>query len=148
MTPTHLFILILLFHLPTTLLLPLPIHPKHHTSLAILLPIIFTFLLFLLYHTLYLYYPHLFFTQYLQNILPKPLPFPFPFLYILYFIYHPSTLLPHFPHILLTFPYPHTPLFIPNPLLILIIIYTLTNAIHVIAPSRQLLFIFMYVLPI
>ncbi|MFY2253323.1 GerAB/ArcD/ProY family transporter [Priestia megaterium] len=145
---SQLFILMVLFELGSALLVPLAIDAKQDAWLAILLGMIFSFVLLLVYHRLYLYYPDLLLTEYVQKILGKPLGFALAFVYILYFMYDASRVLRDFGEMLLAFAYPDTPLFIANALLILVIIYTVRKGIEVIARSGELLFIFMYFLAI
>ncbi|MBX9998233.1 MULTISPECIES: GerAB/ArcD/ProY family transporter [Priestia] len=144
----QLFILMVLFELGSALLVPLAIDAKQDAWLAILLGMVFSFVLLLVYHRLYVYYPDLLPTQYMQKILGKPLGFVLAFVYILYFMYDASRVLRDFGEMLLTFAYPDTPLFIANALLILVIIYTVRKGIEAIARSGELLFIFMYFLAI
>ncbi|MFE7083975.1 GerAB/ArcD/ProY family transporter [Priestia megaterium] len=145
---SQLFILMVLFELGSALLVPLAIDAKQDAWLAILLGMVFSFALLLVYHRLYLYYPDLLPTAYMQRILGKVFGTILAFVYILYFMYDASRVLRDFGEMLLTFAYPDTPLFIANALLILVIIYTVRKGIEVIARSGELLFIFMYVLAI
>ncbi|MED3992387.1 GerAB/ArcD/ProY family transporter [Priestia aryabhattai] len=145
---SQLFILMVLFELGSALLVPLAIDAKQDAWLAILLGMLVSFVLLLIYHRLYLYYPDILPTQYMQKILGKVLGSILAFAYILYFMYDASRVLRDFGEMLLTFAYPDTPLFIANALLILVIIYTIRKGIEVIARSGELLFIFMYVLAI
>ncbi|MED3954643.1 GerAB/ArcD/ProY family transporter [Priestia aryabhattai] len=145
---SQLFILMVLFELGSALLVPLAIDAKQDAWLAILLGMLVSFVLLLVYHRLYLYYPDILPTQYMQKILGKVLGSILAFVYILYFMYDASRVLRDFGEMLLTFAYPDTPLFIANALLILVIIYTIRKGIEVIARSGELLFIFMYVLAI
>jgi spore germination protein KB len=145
---SQLFILMVLFELGSALLVPLAIDAKQEAWLAILLGMIVSFVLLLVYHKLYSYYPDLLPTEYMQKILGKVMGTVLAFIYILYFMYDASRVLRDFGVMLLTFGYPDTPLFIANTLLILVIIYTVRKGIEVIARSGELLFIFMYILAI
>jgi spore germination protein KB len=145
---SQLFILMVLFELGSALLVPLAIRAKQDAWLAILLGMIFSFILFLVYYKLYSYYPNLLPTEYMQKILGKVLGTILAFIYILYFMYDASRVLRDFGEMLLTFAYPDTPLFIANALLMLVIIYTVRKGIEVIARSGELLFIFMYILAV
>ena len=137
-----------LFELGSALLVPLAIDAKQDAWLAILVGMLVSFVLLLVYHRLYLYYPDILPTEYMRKILGKVLGSTLAFVYILYFMYDASRVLRDFGEMLLTFAYPDTPLFIANALLILVIIYTVRKGIEVIARSGELLFIFMYVLAI
>jgi spore germination protein KB len=145
---SQLFILMVLFELGTSLLLPIAMDAKQDAWLAILLGMVFSFVLFLIYHKLYSYYPDLLPTEYMQKIMGKAMGTVLAFLYILYFIYDVARVLRDIGEMLLTFAYPDTPLFIASALLILVTIYTVRKGIEVIARSGELLFIFIYVLAV
>ncbi|MEH7215321.1 GerAB/ArcD/ProY family transporter [Priestia megaterium] len=145
---SQLFILMVMFELGSALLVPLAIDAKQDAWLAILLGMAVSFVLLLVYHRLYLYYPDLLLTEYIQKILGKAIGSVLAFVYILYFMYDASRVLRDFGEMLLAFAYPDTPLFIANALLMLVIIYTIRKGIEVIARSGELLFIFMYVLAV
>ncbi|NGY89726.1 GerAB/ArcD/ProY family transporter [Bacillus megaterium] len=145
---SQLFILMVLFELGSALLVPLAIRAKQDAWLAILLGMLGSFVLFLVYHKLYTYYPNLFPTEYMQKILGKVVGTVLAFVYILYFMHDAARVLRDFGEMLLTFAYPDTPLFIANALLMLVIVYTVRKGIDVIARSGELLFIFMYVLAV
>lgn len=145
---SQLFILMVLFELGSSLLLPIAMEAKQDAWLAILLGMVSSFILFLIYHKLYLYYPDLLPTEYMQKLLGKVIGTILAFIYILYFLYDVSRVLRDFGEMLLTFSYPDTPLFIASALLILVTIYTVRKGIEVIARSGEILFIFIYVLAI
>ncbi|MFE7084035.1 GerAB/ArcD/ProY family transporter [Priestia megaterium] len=145
---SQLFILMVLFELGTSLLLPVAMKARQDAWLAILLGMVMSFVLLLVYHRLYLYYPDLLPTEYMQKILGKALGSLLAFLYIFYFIYDVARVLRDIGEMLLTFSYSDTPLFIANALLILVIIYTVQKGIEVVARSGELFFIFMYVLAV
>ncbi|MED3954642.1 GerAB/ArcD/ProY family transporter [Priestia aryabhattai] len=144
----QLFILMVLYELGSALLVPLAIGAKQDAWFAILLGMLGSFILFLVYHKLYTYYPNLLPTEYMQKILGRVMGTVLACVYVLYFMYDASRVLRDFGEMLLAFAYPGTPLFIANALLILVIIYTVRKGIEVIARSGELLFIFMYVLAI
>jgi len=145
---SQLFILMVLFELGTSLLLPIAMDAKQDAWLAILFGMVLSFVLLLVYHRLYLYYPDLLPTKYMQKILGKALGSLLAFIYIFYFIYDVARVLRDIGEMLLTFAYPDTPLFIANALLILVIIYTVRKGIEVIARSGEIFFIFMYILAV
>ncbi|WP_377520286.1 GerAB/ArcD/ProY family transporter [Priestia megaterium] len=145
---SQLFILMVMFELGTSILLPMGMGAKQDAWLAILVGMIISFLLFFVYHQLYLYYPDRLLTQYTQEILGKFIGRILAFLYILYFAYFAARILRDFGELLLTFAYPETPLFIANALLMLVIIYTVRKGIEVISRSGELFFIFMYTLAV
>ncbi|PEE76016.1 spore gernimation protein KB [Priestia megaterium] len=145
---SQLFILMVLFELGTSLLLPVAMEAKQDAWLAILLGMLGSLVLFVIYYKLYSYYPDLLPTEYMQKILGKAIGSVLAFLYISYFIYDVARVLRDIGEMLLTFSYSDTPLFIANALLILVIIYTVQKGIEVVARSGELFFIFMYVLAI
>ncbi|MGG3123975.1 GerAB/ArcD/ProY family transporter [Priestia megaterium] len=145
---SQLFILMVLFELGTSLLLPVAMEAKQDAWLAILLGMLGSLVLFVIYYKLYSYYPDLLPTEYMQRILGKVLGTVLAFLYISYFIYDVARVLRDIGEMLLTFSYSDTPLFIANALLILVIIYTVQKGIEVVARSGELFFIFMYVLAV
>jgi spore germination protein KB len=144
----QLFILMVLFELGSALLVPLAIDVKQDAWLAILLGMVFSFVLLLVYHKLYWYYPDLLPTEYMQKILGKVIGSVLAFIYLFFFMYDASRVLRDFGEMLLTFAYPETPLFIANALLMLVIIYTVRKGIEVIARSGELLFILMFTLSV
>ncbi|SDE43413.1 spore germination protein KB [Priestia aryabhattai B8W22] len=145
---SQLFVLMVLFELGTSLLLPIAMDAKQDSWLAILLGTVFSFVLFLIYHKLYLYYPDILPTEYMQKILGKAMGTLLAFLYIFCFVHDVARVLRDIGEMLLTFAYPDTPLFIANALLILVIIYTVRQGIEVIARSGEIFFIIMYILAI
>lgn len=145
---SQLFILMVLFELGSALLMPLAIDAKQDAWLAILLGMVVSFVLLIVYHKLYWYYPDLLPTEYMQKILGKAMGTVLAFLYLFYFMYDASRVLRDFGEMLLAFAYPETPLFIANALLILVIIYTVRKGIEVIARSGELLFILMFTLSV
>ncbi|MED3728781.1 GerAB/ArcD/ProY family transporter [Priestia filamentosa] len=145
---SQLFVLMVLFELGSSLLVPLAMDAKQDAWLAILLGMIGSLVLFLIYHKLYFYYPNLLPTEYMQKILGKVMGTVLAFIYMLYFMYDASRILRDFGEMLLTFAYPDTPLFIANALLMLVIIYMVRKGIEVIARSGEVLFIPMYILAV
>ncbi|MBZ5483198.1 GerAB/ArcD/ProY family transporter [Bacillus sp. T_4] len=145
---SQLFILMVLFELGTSLLLPVAMEAKQDAWLAILLGMLGSLVVFVIYYKLYSYYPDLLPTEYMQKILGKAIGSVLAFLYISYFIYDVARVLRDIGEMLLTFSYSDTPLFIANALLILVIIYTVQKGIEVVARSGELFFIFMYVLAV
>ncbi|WP_182007560.1 GerAB/ArcD/ProY family transporter, partial [Priestia aryabhattai] len=145
---SQLFILMVLFELGSSLLVPIAIDVKQDAWLAILLGMAGSFVLFLVYYKLHSYYPDLLPTEYMQKIMGKWIGTVLAFVYILYFMYDAARVLRDFGSMLLTFAYTETPLFIANALLMLVIIYTIRKGIEVVARSGEILFIFMYILAI
>ncbi|MBW3112560.1 spore germination protein [Bacillus sp. MCCB 382] len=144
----QLFVLMVLFELGSALLVPLAIDAKQDAWLAILIGMLVSFVLLLVYHKLYMYYPDLLPTEYMKKILGKGAGTVLAFLYLFFFMYDASRVLRDFGEMLLTFAYPETPLFIANALLMLVIIYTVRKGIEVIARSGELLFMLMFLLSV
>ncbi|WP_191556083.1 GerAB/ArcD/ProY family transporter [Metabacillus idriensis] len=144
----QLFVLILLFELGSVLLFPLATDAKQDAWLAVLIGMAGGIALFLVYHSLYHFYPDVLPTEYVQKILGKVLGGTLAFLYILYFAYLAARVLRDFGELLLTFAYPETPLFIINALLSLVVVYTVRKGIEVLARTGELLFVLMYLLAI
>ncbi|PFA62874.1 spore gernimation protein KB [Bacillus sp. AFS015802] len=144
----QLFVLMVLFELGSALLVPLAIDAKQDAWLAILIGMLVSFVLLLVYHKLYWYYPDLLPTEYMQKILGKAAGTLLAFIYLFYFMYDASRVLRDFGEMLLTFAYPETPLFIANALLMLVIIYTVRKGVEVIARSGELLFMLMFLLSV
>jgi len=144
----QLFILMVLFELGTSLLLPVAMQANQDAWFAILLGMIGSLVLFVIYCKLYSYYPDLLPTDYMKRILGKKIGSVLAFLYIFYFIYNMARVLRDIGEMLLTFAYSDTPLFIANALLVLVVIYTVRKGIEVVARSGELFFIFMYVLAV
>ncbi|MGM0865854.1 MAG: GerAB/ArcD/ProY family transporter [Bacillota bacterium] len=145
---SQLFVLMVLFELGSALLVPLAIDAKQDAWLAILIGMVVSFVLLLVYHKLYWYYPDLLPTEYMQKILGKVMGTLLAFLYLFFFMYDASRVLRDFGEMLLTFAYPETPLFIANALLMLVIIYTVRKGIEVIGRSGELLFMLMFILSV
>jgi spore germination protein KB len=144
----QLFVLILLFELGSALLFPLATETKQDAWIAVLLGMLGGFVLFLVYHCLYCFYPDMLPTEYTQKIIGKFLGRSLSFVYILYFTYLAARVLRDFGELLVTFAYPDTPLFIINALLTLAVVYTIRKGIEVLARTGELLFVLMYLLAI
>lgn len=142
----QLFVLMVLFELGSSLVIPHGIGAKQDAWLAILLGMAGGFFLFFIYHRLYQYYPDVLLTEYLQKIVGKVFGLVLAFLYMLYFVYAAARVLRDFGEMLVTFAYPETPLFIVNSLLILVTVYTVRKGIEVLARTGELLLVLMYIL--
>lgn len=136
----QLFILIVLFELGSALLVPLAIEAKQDAWLAILIGMVGGFCLYLVYYGLYLHYPDLPPTEYLQKIMGSFFGRILAFIYVLYFIYLSARVLRDFGDMLITSFYWETPLFILNTLMVLLVIYTIRKGIEVLARTSELLF--------
>ncbi len=81
---SQLFILMVLFELGSSLLVPIAMDVKQDAWLAILIGMVGSFVLFLVYHQLHSYYPDLLPTEYMQKIMGKWIGTVLAFVYILY----------------------------------------------------------------
>ncbi|TKH04323.1 spore gernimation protein KB [Peribacillus simplex] len=137
----QLFVLIFLFEMGSALLVPLAGEAKQAAWLVILIAMIGGFLLFFIYYGLFQYYPDQLLTEFVRNILGNFLGRIVAFLYILYFIYLSARVLRDFGDTLLTFAYPHIPLFVANAVFILVVVYTVRKGIEVLTRTGELFFV-------
>ncbi|MCP1493611.1 spore germination protein KB [Peribacillus frigoritolerans] len=137
----QLFVLIFLFEMGSALLVPLAGEAKQAAWLVILIAMIGGFLLFFIYYGLFQYYPEQLLTEFVKNILGNFLGRIVAFLYILYFIYLSARVLRDFGDTLLTFAYPHIPLFVANAVFILVVVYTVRKGIEVLSRTGELFFV-------
>ncbi|MFY4774124.1 GerAB/ArcD/ProY family transporter [Metabacillus sp. RGM 3146] len=142
------FVLMMLFELGSSLLVPLAIQAHQDAWFPILLGTGGGILLFLVFYKLYRYYPDLLLTSYIPKIIGSIPGNILSYIYILYFAYLAARVLRDFGEMLLTFAYPETPIFIANALLMLSIIYTVRKGIEVVARTGELLLALMYFLAI
>ncbi|MFP5113163.1 GerAB/ArcD/ProY family transporter [Bacillaceae bacterium C204] len=139
-SPYQLFVLIFMFEMGSAILLGLGAQVKQDAWIAILFGLVGGILVFFIYYRLYMYYPELPLTSYLQKILGKWLGRLIGFLYIVYFIYVASRVLRDFGELLTTTIYNSTPLFVINTLMILTIIYLLHKGFEVLARVGEIYF--------
>lgn len=137
----QLFVLIFLFEMGSALLVPLAGEAKQAAWLVILIAMIGGFLLFFIYYGLFQYYPDQLLTEFVKQILGNFLGRIVAFLYILYFIYLSARVLRDFGDTLLTFAYPHIPLFFANAVFISVVVYTVRKGIEVLARTGELFFV-------
>src|SRR3954453_13543442 len=137
----QLFVLILLFELGSAILVPLAIDAKQDAWLAILFGVFGGLFLYWIYYRLFFYYPNLVPPEYMEKLLGKILGKILAFCYIIFFLYTAARVLRDFGEMLLTFAYLETPLFIVNALLMLVIIYTVSKGIEVLARTGELFFV-------
>ncbi|MEC0272659.1 GerAB/ArcD/ProY family transporter [Peribacillus frigoritolerans] len=137
----QLFVLIFLFEMGSALLVPLAGEAKQAAWLVILIAMIGGFLLFFIYYGLFQYYPDQLLTEFVRSILGNFLGRIVAFLYILYFIYLAARVLRDFGETLLTFAYPHIPLFVANAAFILVVVYTVRKGIEVLTRTGELFFV-------
>ncbi|MEH7307198.1 GerAB/ArcD/ProY family transporter, partial [Neobacillus drentensis] len=141
---TQLFVLIVLFEMGSAILLGLGAKVKQDAWIAILLGLAGGISVFFIYYRLYMYYPDLPLTSYLQKIVGKWLGRFIGVLYITYFIYLASRVLRDFGELLTTTIYNSTPLFVINSLMIITIIYGLHKGFEVLARVGEIFFGIVY----
>ncbi|OMP66360.1 GerAB/ArcD/ProY family transporter [Domibacillus epiphyticus] len=139
----QLFVLIVLFELGSALMVPLAIEAKQDAWLVILIGMGGGLFLYLIYYSLYYYYPDIPSTEYVQKIMGTTLGRIIAFFYVVYFVYLAARVLRNFGEMLVTFAYPETPLFVINALLIVLVIYTVRKGIEVLSRTGEFLFVFM-----
>jgi spore germination protein KB len=144
----QLFALIYLFEVGSAILVGIGSSAKQDAWIVILLGLISGLLMFLIYHRLFLYYPNLLLTSYVQIIAGKFIGRFISFIYIIYFIYDASRILRDFGELLTTTIYTETPLFVINTLMILISIYAIHKGLEVLARVGELYFIIVYLISI
>lgn len=145
---SQLFVLIVLFEMGSALVLGLAADAKQDAWIAILVGMIVGSFLFLIYNRLFLYYPDIPLTSYVQKIIGKFLGRILAFLYIIYFMYLSARVLRDFGELLVTTIYTSTPLLVINALMIITIIYAVFKGFEVIARLCELYFILVYCLAI
>jgi spore germination protein KB len=99
---SQMFVLIVLFEMGSTLLFGVGSSVKQDAWIAILLGLVCGLLIFLIYYRLYMYYPDIPFTSYIQKIIGKWLGRFIGFLYIIYYLYQSSRILRDFGELLAT----------------------------------------------
>ena len=140
----QMFVLIVLFEMGSAILLGLGSQVKQDAWIAILFGLGGGVIVFFIYYRLYMYYPDLPLTSYLQKIVGKWLGRFIGFLYIVYFIYIASRVLRDFGELLATTIYNNTPLFIINTLMIVTIIYAMQKGFEVLARVGEIFFGIVY----
>ncbi|MEH7748557.1 GerAB/ArcD/ProY family transporter [Neobacillus drentensis] len=144
----QLFVLIFLFEMGSSILFGLGANAKQDAWIAILLGLAGGLIVFLIHYRLFLFYPELILTNYIQKIAGKWPGRIIAFFYIIYFIYTASVVLRDFGELLLTTVYTNTPLFVLNTLMILTIIYGIHKGLEVIARVGQIYFGIIYFMAI
>ncbi len=144
----QLFVLLLLFLLGSALLFPLGIDAKQNVWLAILISTIGGFLIFFIYYGLFLIYPDVLPTTYVQEIIGKFFGKIIAFLFMVYFTYFAARILRDLGEMLAVVGYLNTPLVINHTLLILVVIYTVRKGIEVLARTGEILFVLIYLMAI
>ncbi|WP_342042250.1 GerAB/ArcD/ProY family transporter [Bacillus sp. OTU2372] len=144
----QLFSLIYLFELGSAILIGIGSSVKQDAWIVMLIGLMSGLLLFLIYHRLFLYYPDLPLTSYVQQLTGKFLGRILGFIYIIYFIYDASRVLRDFGELLTTTIYTNTPLFVINTLMILTSIYAIHKGLEVLGRVGELYFIAVFFMSI
>ncbi|MCR2821551.1 GerAB/ArcD/ProY family transporter [Lederbergia panacisoli] len=144
----QLFFLILLFELGSALLVPLAIDAKQDAWISILLAMVGGIFIFFIYYRLYLYYPNMLPTTYVQKIIGVFFGRVVAFIYIVFFLYLAARILRDFGEMLAVVGYRETPISVDNLLLILVVVYSVRKGIEVLARSGEIFSLFIYFLAI
>lgn len=142
----QLFIMIILFELGSSLLIPPGTMAGRDAWLSVLLGCVVGLGLFYVYQALYQYFPESSPRDYMNQLIGRHLSWVFSLLYILYFAYIAARVLRDFGEMLVTFAYQDTPLVIVNAMLMIAAIFAVRKGIEVIARAGELLFGIMYFL--
>ncbi|MGF6950651.1 spore germination protein KB [Neobacillus sp. B4I6] len=140
----QLFVLVVLFEMGSAILVGIASDAKQDAWIAILLGLTGGIMIFFIYYKLFLYYPDLPLTGYIQEIMGKWLGRLIGLLYIVYFIYLAARVLRDFGELLTTTIYNSTPLFVINCLMIITIIYAIHKGFEVIARVGEIYFGIVY----
>jgi spore germination protein KB len=144
----QLFTLVYLFEVGSAILIGIGASAKQDAWIVILLGLMSGLFMFLIYHRLFLYYPDLPLTSYVQKITGKFIGRFLAFIYIIYFIYDAARVLRDFGELLTTTIYTETPLFVINTLMILTSMYAIRKGLEVLVRVGELYFIIVYLLTI
>jgi spore germination protein KB len=144
----QLFVLVVVFEMGSAILVGLAGNLKQDAWIAILLGMVGGLALFFVYHRLFLFYPDLPLTSYLQKIIGKWPGRALGFFYIVYFIYLSARVLRDFGELLTSTIYTSTPVFFIMTMLILTIAYAIYKGFEVIARVGELFFAVVYFMAI
>ncbi len=144
----QLFALVVLFEMGSAILVGFPKNLKQDAWIANLLGMAEGILLFFVYYRLYLFYPNLPLTGYLQKIIGKWPGRILGFFYIVYFAYLSARVLRDFGELLSSTIYTRTPIFFLMTLLMLTIAYAIQKGFEVLARVSELFFVIVYIMAI
>lgn len=142
------FSLIYLFELGSAILVGIGSSVKQDAWIVLCIGLISGLLTFLIYHRLFLYYPDLPLTSYIQILTGKWIGRSLAFIYVIFFIYDASRVLRDFGELLTSTSYSYTPLLIINSLMILASIYAIHKGLEVMARVCELSFIVVFLISI
>ncbi|MEH7086649.1 GerAB/ArcD/ProY family transporter [Neobacillus drentensis] len=137
---TQLFVLVVLFEMGSAILVGIASGAKQDAWIAVLLGLTGGLMVFFVYYRLFVYYPDLPLTSYLQEIIGKWLGRFIGVLYVVYFLYCASRVLRDFGELLSSTIYNSTPLFVINSLMIITIIYGIHKGFEVLARVGEIFF--------
>ncbi|MCM3566973.1 GerAB/ArcD/ProY family transporter [Neobacillus mesonae] len=144
----QLFVLVVLFEMGTALLEGFPVQLKQDAWIAILAGMAGGVLLFLVYYRLFLYYPDLPLTGYVEKIIGKWPGRVIGFIYIIYFAYLAARGLRDFGELLTATIYTNTPIFFLMSILILTITYAIQKGFEVLARVGEIFFAAVYMMAV
>lgn len=147
-SPRQLFVLIILFQLGSSIIIPVGLTAKQDAWLAILGGMVGGLVLFLLYYKVGSYYPGLVPTEYMPKLWGPFFGKIFAFLYVLYLFYLAARVLRDFGEMLVIFAYPETPLFIINLLWMILVVYAIRKGIETMARTGEILFVVVLILAV
>ncbi|MEH7073187.1 GerAB/ArcD/ProY family transporter [Neobacillus drentensis] len=141
---SQLFVLIVLFEMGSAILVGIASNAKQDAWIAVLLGMVGGIGIFYIYYGLFVYYPELPLTSYLQEITGKWIGKFIGLFYVAYFIYIAARVLRDFGELLSSTIYNSTPLFVINTLMIITIIYAIHKGFEVLARVGELYFGIVY----
>lgn len=144
----QLFVVVVLFEMGSAILVGLASTAKQDAWITILLGMIGGITLFIVYHRLFLFYPDLPLTSYVQKIVGKWMGRILALLYIVYFIYIAGRVLRDFGELLTATIYTNTPLIFLITVLMITILYAINKGFEVIARVGELFFVVVYLMAI
>ncbi len=138
--------MIFLFEVGSSIVVGVGFDAQQNAWLAILLALIGGIILFIVYYYLFQQYPNHVFTEYLEEILGKPIGKVVAIIYILYFFYIAGRVLRDFGDLLITTALDQTPLIVVNLIIVLLVLYSYYLGIEVIARAGNIFFIMLIIL--
>jgi spore germination protein KB len=144
----QLFVLVVLFEMGSAILVGYPTNLKQDAWIAILIGMVFGVMLFFVYYRLFLYYPDLPLTAYVQKIIGKFAGSALAFCYIIYFMYLAARVLRDFGELLTSTIYTETPIFFLNTLMLIVVVYAIQKGFEVMARVGELFFMVVYLMAI
>ncbi|WP_286231744.1 GerAB/ArcD/ProY family transporter [Neobacillus mesonae] len=144
----QLFVLVVLFEMGSSILVGFPLNLKQDAWISVLLAMACGVMLFFVYYRLFLYYPDLPLTGYLEKIIGKWPGKIIGYFYMIYFAYLAARVLRDFGELLTSTIYTHTPLFFLMTLLMVTNAYAIQKGFEVIARVGELFFAVVYLMAI